>query len=389
MTKYYRSEEITSLVLGNPETEGTDYSAYRVPGIVVSKKGTVLAYWENRNYDKNRKGSNGDECLMDITVRRSVDSGKSFSEPIYIARGEEYYQNGRGETLNNPVMIVGDDGRLHFLFCCDVGRQGAFYTYSDDDGVTWSNPRDIKASLNRLAWDSLGFGPGHGICIQNGAHKGRLIVSAWIHRENEAIPGGHVSLYCTATHNTTVYSDDNGETWQMGEEASENRDETSIVELSDGSVMINSRQHTFPFCESIPKYIEAEARRAVTVSANGVDHWSKTRYDDTLIDPACEGNICAANVEGLPRAILFSNCASTTKRFDLTVRCSFDDAKTWLEKTVYLGHIGWYSDIAVDQNGKVYVIHENAQITGGKKMCTELFTFSFYDQFVKNYIEEK
>ena len=127
----YRSEEILSLVVGNPEAEKTDYTAYRIPGVVVSKTGTVLVYWECRNYDKNRKGQPGvpsDECLMDLIVRRSTNGGKSFGESIFVARGEEFYRAGVGETINNPVMFVGNDGRLHLMFCCDVGVGGVWYS---------------------------------------------------------------------------------------------------------------------------------------------------------------------------------------------------------------------------------------------------------------------
>lgn len=386
--EYYRSDEVESLVIANPHTENNQYN-YRIPGIVVSKKGTVLVYWECRDHKKNRKGSTEDECNMDLTVRRSTDGGKSFGEPIFIAYGEAFYQNGYGETLDNPVMIVGDDNRLHFLFCCDVGKRGLFYAYSDDDGLTWTKPRDITEGLRGgIAWDMLAFGPGHGICLQRGEHAGRLIVSAWTWCAKDAYPNAHGS-FCLGTRNTTVYSDDNGETWHIGEYASQNRDETSIVELSDGSVMINSRHYSAPYTETkLLPYPEEKARRVVTVSPNGVENWSETVFDPVLIDPACAGNICSVEVKGLPRAILFVNCASTTKRHHLTVRCSFDDAKTWIEKTLYLSSVGWYSDIAVDnRTGRVYVLHENPHVENWFLMCEELFTFSFYDVFAKDYLE--
>ena len=367
------SKEILSSVIGNPEQEKTDYSAYRIPGIIVTKKGTVIAYWESRNYEVNRKGQgNGDECLMDLFLRRSTDGGETFGESIFLAKGQEYYDKGYGETLNNLVLFVTNTDRLQALFCCDVGQGGLWNMYSDDDGLTWSQPKNIAHSLRRHPWDKLGFGPGHGICLRHGANAGRLIVPAWMWSADLQEEGNNFT-----NRITTVYSDDNGETWQMGEIASDNHDETCIVELSDGSVMLNSRQYSFPYGEQTPPRTEEQAYRAVTVSKNGVDGWSETRFDKTLIDPACEGNICSAEVEGLPRVILFSNCASKTKRFDLTVRCSLDDGRTWLENPLLLSPIGWYSDIAVDERtGVVYVLHENSRpSTGWKYMCMELFRF--------------
>ena len=80
--EFYRSEEIFSTVVGNPVAEERqEYSAYRIPGIVVSQAGTVLTYWESRDYERNRKGIPGslsDECYGDLFVRRSVDGGRSL-----------------------------------------------------------------------------------------------------------------------------------------------------------------------------------------------------------------------------------------------------------------------------------------------------------------------
>lgn len=375
MMNCYRSNEIISSVVGNPAAEETPYTKYRIPGIVVSRKGTVLVYWECRREDNNRKGNNPDECLMDLYVRRSEDNGESFGEPIAIARGEEYFQNGYGETVNNPVMFAAKNGSLHLLFCCDVGRGGVWHTVSTDDGITWSKPRNIVNSLKRYPWELIGLGPGHGICLKNG----RMIVSAWIF--GKELPNNISNMFPSRV--TTVYSDDNGETWRMGELISNNSDETSIVELSDGSVMVNSRQYSLPYCEAKPERTAEEAYRTVSVSKNGTDGWTETAFDKTLIDPACEGNICSAELNGFPRVILFVNCASKTKRWDLTVRCSFDDAKTWSDKTLKLDGVGWYSDIAVDARGCVYVLHEDNSVPSADgRMCMELFRFSLYDNFI-------
>ena len=268
-------------------------------------------------------------------------------------------------------MFSGSDGCLHLLFCCDVGIGGIWYTRSEDDGVTWSEPRNTVSTLRRHPWGRIGLGPGHGICLKSG----RLIVPAWLwnppaDNQNPGFP----------TVVTTVWSDDNGIGWQMGEIASGNRDETCIAELSDGRVMLNSRQYPLPWCESKPPRDEEKSCRTVTVSATGVDGWSETREDRALIDPACEGSLCAAEIEGMPRLLLFSNCASRTKRWNLTVRVSTDDGKSWREPPTELCHVGWYSDLAVDEHsGTVYVLHENGAVRPHGKMCMELFRFPLTD----------
>ena len=328
------------------------YTNYRLPSIAVSKANTVIVYGEARNTNINidNGGKNHDECLMDLYIRRSTDGGATFGEPIYIARGHDYYSRGLGETLNNPVMFVGNDGILHMLFSCNVARAGMFYTRSTDDGLTWSEPRDISGNFKGVNYIMLACGPGHGVCLDDG----RLVTSAW--------------MYNGAYYVYPIYSDDNGETWKIGQRVSTNRDETCIVRTSDGGVLCNSRQNALPS--------ETAPYRVLSSSLNGIGAWTTSEAHTTLIDPACCGGMTSVELEGLPHAILFSNNASTTTRNNLTVRCSFDDGLTWEKSIVIDKQNGGYSDIAVDQNGKVYVIYEQAM--GTKVM---LATFGYYEAF--------
>lgn len=345
-----------------------DYDQYRLPSIVVTQKGTVIVYGEARYLDRTNDSlggdDNGDLCEMDLFIRRSTDGGKTFGDRIWIAKGADYLRKGYGETINNPVMFVGNDGKLHLLFCCNVGQGGLWYCRSDDDGVTWTTPINKMSQVGGPARSMMGCGPGHGICLDDGT----LVVTAW------ALGGdAGYSVY-------PLYSKDNGETWKFGKKASQNKDESCIVELSDGSVMINSRQFTGAYnsnSNSRPSS-EGDACRRVTVSPNGIENWSGTKVDKTLIDPACQGSMVKVDLEGLPHAILFVNNASTTRRDHLTVRCSFDDGATWSGELLIDETAGGYSDIAVDANGKVYVIYEN---NAGARV--NLVTFSFYDVFCK------
>ena len=72
------------------------YTNYRLPSIVVTKKDTVIVYGEARDTRVNNDsgGTNHDECLMDIYLRRSTDGGETFGEPIYVARGSEFHAAG-------------------------------------------------------------------------------------------------------------------------------------------------------------------------------------------------------------------------------------------------------------------------------------------------------
>ena len=364
---YYHGELSSSRYFPRLEAD-RDYDQYRLPSMVVTQKGTVIVYGEARYLDRTNDSlggdDNGDLCEMDLFIRRSTDGGRTFGDRIWIAKGADYLRKGYGETINNPVMFVGNDGKLHLLFCCNVGQGGLWYCRSDDDGVTWTTPVNKISQVGGPARTMMGCGPGHGICLEDGT----LVVTAWT-------LGGDAgySVY-------PLYSKDNGETWKFGTRASSNKDESCIVELSDGSVMINSRQFTGAYNSSYDSRpaSEGDACRRVTVSPNGIDNWSSTRADRTLIDPACQGSMVKVDLEGLPHAILFINNASTTKRDHLTVRCSFDDGATWSGELLIDETAGGYSDIAVDANGKVYVIYEN---NAGARV--KLVTFSFYDVFCK------
>ena len=328
------------------------YTNYRLPSIVVTKKNTVIVYGEARDTRVNNDsgGTNHDECLMDIYLRRSTDGGETFGDPIYVAKGLEFHAAGYGETLDNPVIFVGNDGILHMLFSCNAGRVGLFYTKSTDDGLTWEKPRNITDSFKGVKFMLLACGPGHGVVLDDG----RLVTSAWMYN-------GAYFVY-------PIYSDDNGETWKMGQRVSTNRDETCIVRTSDGGVLCNSRQNALPS--------ETSPYRVLSSSLNGIGGWTTSEPHKTLIDPACCGGMTSVELDGLPHAILFTNNASTTARNNLTVRCSFNDGLTWEKSLLIDKNDGGYSDVAVDENGKVYVIYEQAM--GTKVM---LATFSYYETF--------
>lgn len=341
---------LSKTVYWNTSYDDGKYTNYRLPSIVVTLENTVIVYGEARNTEKNVDGGNQDECEMDLYIRRSTDGGVTFGDPIYIARGSEYLEKGLGETLNNPVMIVGNDGKLHFLFSCDVGKAGIFYTSSTDDGITWNEPENIVEQFSGVSWSMFAFGPGHGVCLDNG----RLISSAW--------------LYNGAYYVYPVYSDDNGQTWRIGQRVNNNRDETCIARLSDGGVLFNSRQNTYPS--------ETSPYRVLSSSLTGIGAWTTSEAHTSLVDPACCGGMTSVELEGLPHAILFSNNASATARNNLTVKCSFDDGLTWGKSILIDKNNGGYSDIAVDKNGRVYVIYENSM---GKTVM--LAVFSYYETF--------
>lgn len=332
-----------------PSSDDSKYPNHRIPGIVVTKKDTVIIYCEARTGDTTWSlKQNGDWCLMDIYIQRSTDGGETFGDPIYIAKGTPEHA-----TVNNPVMIVGNDNTLHMLYCKNYSIRGGglWYRKSTDDGLTWSAEREVTSFAESVPHDAFAFGPTHGICTSDG----RLMAPVWL------VPQGNGQDTSHGPSQAYVfYSLDNGETWALSDAASSNTNETDIVELSDGRILLNSR--------AIP--------RKITTSPNGIGAWTATYADEQLPDPGCCGGMTTVHLPGLPYAHLFTNCASLTDRDHLTLRVSFDDCVTW-ETPIMISELGGgYSDVAVDSRGCIYVLYE---LSYGKRV--RMARLSFVDLF--------
>ena len=301
--------------------------------MIVTSSGTLLAYNEARECAD-------DWARMDILLVRSTDHGKTFSAPVKLAEGNEEHR-----TVNNPVMVQDKNGRIHFFYCEDYTVNGgrALRRYSDDDGVTWSEPIDLTECTNPAYHNAFAFGPGHGIAMNDGT----LIIPVWmVPKSYEAPIHAHSPSVIS-----TFYSKDNGETWALGEFLGTNAEvicpnETVAALTADGKVHLNIRFQNF--C------------RAKAYSDNGYTDWQAYAPDYALPDPQCFGSVAAYNDGVHPHTLIFANCASKLYRNHVTVRASFDDGKTYPVSKLIDNENGGYVEVAVDNNaGLIYVLYEN------------------------------
>jgi sialidase-1 len=332
------------------------YSIYHIPGIVVTARGTVLAWCEARK----RPAGASDWDDVRILLRRSTDDGKTWGPSRSIAdvpgpkAKNPHALRLKGVvpdsvTYNNPVLIADRDGTVHMVFCLEYMR--CFYQRSEDDGLTWSAPTEItrafEASKKDYAWTVLATGPNHGIQLQSG----RLIVPVWLSTGT----GGNAHRPSVTA---TIYSDDGGRTWGAGEVAVPcteewiNPSEAVAIELTDGRVMINVRS-------------ESKAhRRLVTISPDGSSGWSTPRFDDALLEPICMAGLARYD-HGGKKLLLFSNPHNMDRadgkaepgvgrdRKNLSVKVSRDEGRTWdTSKTIEPGP-SMYSDLAVTRAGTI------------------------------------
>ena len=345
------------------EADEQGYALYRIPGIVVTGNGTVLAYCEARRTGKS------DWDTIDILLRRSTDGGRTWQprqkiadvpgpktkNPVALA---QKLANPDDVTYNNPVAIPDKNGSVHFLFCLEYAR--CFSMHSDDEGVSWSQPVEITKTFEQFRpkydWKVIATGPAHGIQLK----RGRLLVPVWLSTGT----GGHAHRPSVTS---TIYSDDHGKSWHAGEIAVPNTpewvfpNETVAAELADGRVMLNVRSES------------KNHRRIVVTSPDGAKDWSGPRFDDALLEPICMASLVRyrtaaepdskrllfANPHNLERADGKAKDGGSRDRKNLSVKLSHDDGQTWPVNKVLESSYSAYSDLTVLPDGTILCFYEN------------------------------
>jgi sialidase-1 len=338
-------------------TEG--YHTYRIPAAIVTPKGTLLAFCEGR------KASRADDGDIDLVLRRSSDGGQTF-QPMQIVHEEG---GDAAITIGNPCPVVDRrSGRVWLPFCRN--NDDVFVTFSDDDGLTWSPPREITASVKQPGWSWYATGPGVGIQLQHGPHAGRLIIPC----DHRARIDGR-----DAKHSHVFYSDDAGQTWTLGGTVAPHTDECQVAELADGRILINMRN----YWAREGGEPEKGQKRAVAVSSDGGGTWQDLGFDETLIEPLCQASLLAyataEEADGIH--LLFSNPASRTRRDRLTVRLSPDEGRTWPSARLLHEGPAAYSCLTVLADGSIGCLYE-----AGERHAYEKIVF---DRFSLNWLGEK
>ena len=294
------------------------YPTYRIPALVVSRQGTVLAFCEGR------KTGIADSGNIDLVLKRSFDGGASWGRLQVIW--------GRGfVTWGNPAPVVDRDTGIIWLLCCRNNNR-VFVTSSPDDGANWAEPREITGDVKLPGWGWYATGPGHAIQLASG----RLLVPC------DHAGGGRYSH--------VIYSDDHGAGWKLGGVAAVGTDESMAVETADGRVYLSMR-NAF-----------GQKRRAFAWSDDGGLSWSPTVVDPALLDPTCQAGILRyPAAAGGNDAILFLNPASDGRN-NLALRVSKDGARSWSQpRTLFPGPAA-YSDLTILPDRSVGIVYENGRV---------------------------
>ncbi|MER5398699.1 sialidase family protein [Streptomyces sp. NPDC002599] len=322
------------------------YASFRIPAVVATRTGTLLAFCEGR------VGSAKDHGHIDIVLKRSADGGRTWG-PLQIVA------NNGTNLAGNPAPVTLDTGRVLLVHVRSAasatedallrgkvkaadGRR-VWVQHSDDEGRTWSAPKEITAQVKKAGWRWYATTPGHALQLGSG----RVVV-----------PGNH-TLPPTGTDNGTeakynsghcLLSDDRGATWYLGylDENTNgyvNVNETTAAELPDGRVYFNTRNDS-----------PSPGNRADAHSLDGGRTLVKPfRPQAGLVTPIVQGSLLQLRD---PDLLLYSGPADPDLRALMTVRASADGGTTWRSAHTVDGLPAAYSDLVRVDTDTVGLLYE-------------------------------
>lgn len=372
------AEEATTVFQNGTE----DYRVFRIPAIISAANGDLLAFCEAR--------TGGDASTIDMVMKRSTDGGKTWGRLQVVQDHKEFaefYPDPKTEiSVGNPAPVVDQidpdhAGRIWLPFTVENDR--VFVTFSDDNGNTWSPRREITSDVKLEAWGWYATGPVHSIQLQQGKHRGRLVIPADHRIGKDGQDRGQNGAQA-------IVSDDHGKTWRLGAiddtyDDGLNANETTVVELSDGRLYFNTRDQNGA----------APGNRGAAYSSDGGDSFSATgnaKYKTFVpstspLDPPVVQ--CALlrfeskSADGERSLILFSgpdeNGPSGKGRSDLRIRYSLDETKSWRDGPLLHEGPAAYSDLVKLTDQTVGVLFE-AGPKGSRGYDRILFTPFDVDQ---------
>lgn len=346
-------------------TQDPGYACFRIPAIVRSTNGTLLAFAEGRVLNC------GDAADIDIVLKRSTDGGRTWG-PLRVV------DEGGGDTHGNPAPVVDrETGRILLAATRNTGRTDSgscaipcdrtpHLQYSDDDGLTWSEPRDLSDEILPPQWNSwYATGPVHGIQLTRGPHAGRLVLSV----NTETWNDGQVS----ANHAALVVSDDGGDHWKVGATDSwpiaadgtyrQKPSEMTLAERADGSILVSGREQDGTDL----------GHRTQAVSLDGGDRFVAPFHAlPDLYAPQVQGSMLQ-----LGDRLLLACPSDPDRRRTMTIRSSYDDGRTWESAdrgSVVTTDWSGYSDMAPIGPDAVGLLYEGGAVDARDEIRFARFT---------------
>ena len=331
------------------------YHTYRIPSVIATPAGTLLAFAEGR------RAAAADSGDIDLVLKRSHDGGVTWSRLQVVG------DNGP-DSFSNPCPVVdrttgvlwllatrnlGTDRESDIIAGTSKASPTVWALTSADEGVTWSQPREITANVKPSGWTWYATGPGVGIQTRGG----RLV-----------IPANHAESGTGVHRSHLIVSDDHGERWRLGPSSDAGTNESQVVELADGRLMLNMRNHP-------PK---PENFRMVAIGDEAGRTLSKASPDRTLVEPPAQASLLrltTAKAHDRNR-LLFANPAAP-RRERLTVRVSYDEGTTWPAARVIHEGPAAYSSLVTLPDLSIGVLFERGDRSAYERISFARFTLEW------------
>ncbi len=305
----------------------SEIACYRIPSLITSINGTLIAAIDERNNSCGDLKWNGD---INIVLRKSFDDGNTWTKI------EKIIDYPEGESASDPSMILDKQTGHIFLFYNYMNLNMAKDVYrlmvikSSDNGKSWSNPKDITSQITKKSWE-----------------KNFMFITSG--RGTQTKEGTLLHCLVNLDKGTHVFgSKDHGENWFLVDYPLKPGDESKIVELSNGDWLVNSRVNSNKF-------------RYSHLSKDNGKSWFSFENKD-LSDPACNASLINYNTNS-KSLLLFSNAFSSQERDNLSVSISYDQGMSWKNtKTIYKGRSA-YSSMTVLKNGDIGLFFEKDNYT--------------------------
>lgn len=309
--------------------------SYRIPSLVTTKQGSLILACEAR------KTSWTDKSPTDIAIKRSNDGGQTWSTTQFVTDGaKDKY------AFMDPCLVSDNVTGKIFLFACrwpespqDGTANIPYLLTSDDDGISWSTPKTVNEIIIPGGFIN-GFGPGSGIQMQGDKYKDRLIIPT---RQKSAE---------NKSRNRTIYSDDHGQTWQIGNEA------PRTGEYQIAETPLNGLYYNLRFAGG----------RAACYSSDGGMSWGPDIVDNDL--PGTVGG-CQGSVLGADKILIYSGIQGRTAATDgyddrckLTIYRSSSSGYKWGNRQLLYDKAAGYSCISKLNDGRIVIVFEAADGPG-------------------------
>jgi sialidase-1 len=345
------ASEPTKVVLRRAGDDGS--RSYRIPGLAVTTQGTLIACFDVRWDSPKDLPAN-----IDVGILRSTDGGQSWGSMIVAMDYDKSVAESMGNGVGDAAILVDQKtGTIYLAALWSFGNNGwhgsgsgldkektgqLVISRSEDDGLTWSEPKSITSQVKNPGWKMCFQGPGAGIQLRNGT----LVFPAQFKNES----GKPSSCF--------IHSQD-GEDWQISPAAIPGDPPTSeaqLVQCADDSLLLTMRNES-----------RGSQRLWSRWSWNGkLSQGSWSPHWQTVLDP-----VCMAGLVAHPSGVLLLSNNNSTKREKMTIRWSEDQGATWSDGRLLDDRLSAYSCLAVLRDGQVGILYE-----AGDQDSVETLTFA-------------